>query len=104
MGSTLPLAASLQAAAEAVDGSWCAPDGRRMVVEGTRLLTPGGQIAQGRYSERAFAVVIPEGEWLAGKTLWLERTSPDSLRVSVESENQQGPPPHDRWVLCPYVS
>ena len=31
------------ARADAIDGHWCAPDGRVMTIEGPAILTPGGR-------------------------------------------------------------
>ena len=99
----LPLAAgaaSLLAAAVNVDGSWCAADGRRIAVDGLAVVTPGGQQATGRYTARAFAFVLPEGEWLAGAEIWMEPKGVDAVRVSTLRETHQGPPPHDLWRRC----
>ena len=88
------------AVASSVDGSWCAPDGRRLSVDGTAVVTPGGQRTTGRYSLRAFTFVLPAGEWQAGASLWLERKGGDGLRVSTLRPAHQGPPPHDLWRRC----
>ncbi len=86
--------------AGALDGTWCSPDGRRITVAGTSVLTPGGQRTSGIYNREAFHFLVPPNEWDAGKSIWMELKSPDSVRVSTLAENQQGPPPHDRWQRC----
>ncbi|MEM7170879.1 MAG: hypothetical protein AAF530_11965 [Pseudomonadota bacterium] len=101
---SLIVAALFWAQAPLVDGSWCAADGRRITVEGLTVLTPEGQRTQGEYGDRAFRFQAPPGEWPAGAIIWMELKSSDSVRVSVESDSQQGPPPHDRWIRCDVVS
>lgn len=88
------------AQAGALDGTWCAPDGRRITVAGTDVLTPGGQRTTGAYNGQAFHFQVPPNEWDSGKSIWMVLKAPDSARVSTLAENQQGPPPHDRWRRC----
>ena len=45
------LLAPTLARADAIDGNWCADDGRVMTIEGPRILTPGGH----RISRRLLA-------------------------------------------------
>ncbi len=96
--------AAALAAAGSLDGRWCSPDGRQLTVSGLAVITPAGREVIGRYSQKAFAFVMPEREWDGGKTIWMELKTRDSVRVSVQSPHQEGPPPHDLWRRCPDIS
>lgn len=58
-----------EARADAIDGLWCAQDGRRIVIEGPAVTTPAGARLTGRYGRHDFAYVVPAGEPLAGATV-----------------------------------
>lgn len=63
------LAAALAATpafADAIDGRWCAEDGRRMEIQGPTIVTPHGATLQGRYGRHDFAYEVPAGEPGAG--------------------------------------
>ncbi|MEM7222482.1 MAG: hypothetical protein AAF495_05855 [Pseudomonadota bacterium] len=92
------------AAAHALDGAWCAGDGRRIVIAGNQVITPGGGHAHGAYSQRAFHFALPQGERPAGATIWMEPKGPDAARVSVVGPHEQGPPPHSLWRRCDATS
>lgn len=63
------LLAPALALADAIDGHWCAPDGRAMTIEGPRIVTPGGHRITGDYSRPAFSYTVPAGENDAGATI-----------------------------------
>lgn len=92
------------AEADGLDGRWCSPDGRRVTVSGLTVITPAGREVTGRYSQKAFAFVMPAREWDGGKTIWMELKAPNSARVSVQSPYHEGPPPHVLWRRCPDIS
>lgn len=107
LAALLSLALSSAAAvaeADSLDGRWCSPDGRRITVTGLAVITPGGREVIGRYSQKAFAFVMPEREWDGGKTFWMELKTSNSARVSVQSPHHEGPPPHDLWRRCSDIS
>ena len=107
LAALLSLALSSAAAlseAGSLDGRWCSPDGRRVAVSGLAVITPAGREVTGRYSKEAFSFVMPESEWDGGKTIWMELKTQNSARVSVQSQHQEGPPPHDLWTRCEEIS
>lgn len=55
------------AVADAIDGNWCHPDGRRMSIRGPQITTPGGALLQGNYDRHHFNYVTPAGEPGAGE-------------------------------------
>jgi hypothetical protein len=78
------LAAALSAAlllsagaarADAIDGDWCRPDGKRMSIRGPEIVTPGGTRMQGDYSRHYFEYVVPSGEPGAGERVFIQLLS-----------------------------
>jgi hypothetical protein len=58
--SFIPFAAP--ARADAIDGDWCAKDGRHFFIQGPAITTPGGKAIQGNYRRHSFSYVVPPGE------------------------------------------
>lgn len=50
------------ARADAIDGHWCAGDGRYLNIRGPVLTTGGGTRVEGDYTRHGFRHVIPAGE------------------------------------------
>lgn len=92
------------ARAHGFDGRWCSPDGDRIIVRGSSVLTPEGNTVNGENRGRAYMFVLPEGEFGAGTEMWLELEANGNLRVSRLQDSTQGPPPHDEWTRCDPVS
>lgn len=84
------------ARADAIDGDWCRPDGKRMSIRGAQIVTPGGQQTNGDYSRHFFSYVVPAGEAGAG----------DKVAITLLSEYlahaRQGPEsaPVQEWRRC----
>lgn len=91
-------------AATSLDGAWCSPDGERIIVDGPRATTPGGNTVTGEDRGRAYRFTLPDGEFGAGTEIWLELEDDGTLRVSRLRDNTLGPPPHDAWTRCDPVS
>ena len=85
------------ARADAIDGNWCATDGRVMTIEGSRIVTPGGTAASGDYSRHAFAYTVPTPDDNTGAEVRLVLVNEDMLRVVA------GPPP-EIWRRCDVTS
>jgi hypothetical protein len=60
------------ARADAIDGDWCAANGKRMSIRGPSIVTPGGQQTSGNYTRHFFSYVIPAGETGAGATIEIQ--------------------------------
>ena len=87
----LPMAA----VADAIDGTWCSPDGARsMQIHGPRMVTPGGHEVIGEYSRHAAAYDVPEGEAGAGKRTLIQLLSEDEAIVKLPEE------PAATWLRC----
>lgn len=91
--------APLPAAADAIDGAWCHERGRRMVIAGPSILTPGGNRAEGEYGRHDFAYTVPAGEPGAGQRIRMVLMGETRVRV------QEGEAAPVVWERCgPSVS
>ncbi len=90
--------ASSPVRADAIDGQWCAVDGKRLDINGPRIRTPGGAKIQGDYDRHAFRYVVPAAEAGAGGTVNMRLLSDEVMHLtppgpaSVQVWNRCGPP------------
>lgn len=88
------------AQADAIDGTWCAVDGRIMEIHGPAITTPGGTETIGTYSRHAFSYEVPEGEAGAGATVRMALMSEDIVHLTVG--DRAGEP--EVWQRCDTTS
>lgn len=55
--------------ADSIDGAWCQEKGKRVMINGPSIVTPGGTRMQGNYDRHGFTYVVPAGEAGAGTTI-----------------------------------
>jgi len=82
--------------ADKIDGEWCAPDGKRLSIDGPAITTPGGARMKGNYSRHHFSYVVPEREPGAG----------DTVEMALQNENEVLILPRpggevELWRRCP---
>ncbi len=86
------------ARADAIDGQWCAVDGKRIDINGPRIRTPGGTQMQGDYDRHGFRYVVPAAEPGAGGTVVMRLLSDNLMQLTppgsaaVQQWNRCGPP------------
>jgi hypothetical protein len=96
----LPLAAVVGAClaapafADAIDGDWCAADGRHFSIRGPAITTPAGIQTAGNYARHSFTYVLPEGETEAGAPVAMLLLNENSVKVQVAA----GDP--EIWLRC----
>ena len=72
------------ARADAIDGEWCSPDGRRpLSIDGPRIVTPGGATTTGDSDRHGFAYVVPPVAPAARMVLGWPMSVPPSTRGAV---------------------
>jgi hypothetical protein len=87
------------AAADAIDGNWCHPDGRRFAIRGPAITTPGGNHLQGNYTRHYFSYQIPAAEPRAGETVFMTLMGEYLVHLRVgASEASAGPV--EAWNRC----
>lgn len=92
------------AVADKIDGSWCAPTGESMTIEGPRVITPGGRTLSGRYDRHNFSYDIPDGEKSAGGRMDANQLDDEHIRVTIAPPAQTEPAPHAIWTRCEVIS
>ena len=85
--------------ADAIDGNWCHPDGRRFTIRGPAITTPGGNQLQGNYERHYFSYPIPASEPRAGDTVFMTLMGEYlvHLRIGKDSSNAG---PVEEWKRC----
>ena len=58
------------AQADAIDGAWCSADGRRLSIQGSNIVTPGGTAMVGRYGRHDFSYDTPASEPQGGAPVY----------------------------------
>jgi hypothetical protein len=87
------------AAADAIDGNWCHPDGRRFIIRGPAITTPAGSQLQGNYDRHHFSYQIPSPEPRAGETVFMTLMGEYLVHLRVgASEASAGPV--EAWNRC----
>jgi hypothetical protein len=81
--------------ADAIDGDWCAANGKRMSIRGPAIVTPGGQQTSGNYTRHFFSYVVPTGETGSGATVEIQL-----LGEYLAHARQAGDASVQEWRRC----
>jgi hypothetical protein len=84
MAGLAAIAASVLASparADAIDGDWCADDGRNFAIRGPAITTPGGAAIEGEYARHGFAYVVPQGEAGAGERVAMTLLNENTVEI-----------------------
>ena len=95
--------AGTAANADAIDGSWCHPDGRRLSIRGPEIVTPGNSRISGNYDRHHFTYTVPASEPAAGQTIYMVLLSEYLMHSRIGAPDANIKP--DVWNRCaPTVS
>jgi hypothetical protein len=83
IGVAIYAAGAYPALADAIDGHWCFPDGRRMFIQGPAITTPGGSRIQGEYGRHFFSYVIPPADQGSGQTVSMALVNEDTVHLRI---------------------
>jgi len=86
-GAALAVLAAGGARADSIDGSWCAPDGRQMSINGSEIVTPSGARTSGNYGRHDFSYSAPGSGDTVSMRLMNESTV--QLRPSATCERTE---------------
>lgn len=100
MGGLLALGLVQGASADAIDGNWCAGDGRHLSVNGSTVVTPGGAELDVPYDRHAMSYTVPDAEPGAGELLALRVVSDTELRVATALADSET----ETWRRCEFTS
>jgi hypothetical protein len=99
--AAMSLAASGEALADAIDGDWCAADGRHMSIRGPDIVTPTGARLQGQYSRHAFVYQTPAADPSPGLMIFMRLVNPDTVDLWAGA---QPVGPAEVWSRCTPIS
>lgn len=85
---------AIPAHADAIDGLWCSQDGRRIVIEGSNVTTPGGRTITGQYGRHDFAFTVPAGEPRAGEPVAMRLRGEYRVMVTIGTGSTE------EWNRC----
>ena len=104
LAAFLVLTGAIPATADAIDGNWCHPDGRRFSIRGPAITTPAGNHLQGNYDRHYFSYQVPVTEPRAGETVFMTLMGEYLVHLRVgPTEASAGP--IEAWNRCaPSVS
>ena len=88
------------AGADAIDGNWCAEDGRHLSIDGPKIVTPGGKSLRGDYRRHFFRYVIPAAEPHAGASTAMTLVSDDIVHLQVQIDAAK----MEVWRRCDFTS
>src|SRR5665647_972889 len=89
-------ALALPAFADAIDGNWCHDDGRRFVIRGPEIVTPGGKRMEGHYSRHGFNYTVPAPEPGAGQTIVMTLANENTVHLRHGEATSAA----EVWVRC----
>jgi len=78
------LLSATAARADAIDGHWCADDGRSMVIAGSAITTPGGTQMKGDYARHFFSYTVPAAEPHAGARIHMSLVNENTVHLAIE--------------------
>lgn len=84
---------AIPAWADAIDGDWCANDGRHFSIRGPAITTPGGNAIQGNYRRHSFSYVAPPGETSAGAAIAMLLLNENQVAVQTGNATEV-------WLRC----
>jgi hypothetical protein len=87
------------ALADAIDGNWCHPDGRRFSIRGPAITTPGGNSLQGNYDRHHFTYQVPSTEPRAGATVFMTLMGEYLVHLRVGADEASAGPV-EAWNRC----
>src|SRR5882724_3114953 len=76
------------ALADAIDGDWCANDGRHFSIHGPAITTPGGNAIQGNYRRHSFSYVVPKGETSEGEAIAMLLLNENQVAVQTGNASE----------------
>lgn len=88
--------------ADQIDGTWCSPKGESMTIEGSNVVTPGGNKITANYDRHHVDYALPEGEENAGARLSADQLNDDNISVTLIRGGTAGAAVV--WKRCEVVS
>lgn len=92
------------ASADAIDGDWCHA-GRHLLIDGSKIVTPGGSTIVGEYDRHAFRYIVPKPESGAGENVFMVMRSEEIMSFwQTPEENPASDSKPETWRRCQNIS
>jgi hypothetical protein len=92
------------AMADAIDGDWCFA-GRHLMIDGPKIVTPGGTSMTGNYDRHAFQYKIPASDKGAGENVFMVQRSEELMNLWQTPKAAPGPEASPQvWTRCKNIS
>lgn len=103
LAATAAILLSAQPArADAIDGNWCTAEGKRLAIEGPKIVTPAGTQTIGNYSRHAFTYQVPPTDPGAGQTMFMVLLNENTMNSAMATDAQAARQiPAQVWHRCP---
>ena len=100
--ATAILLSAHQARADAIDGNWCTAEGKRLAIEGPKIVTPAGTQTVGNYSRHAFTYEVPPADPGAGQTMFMVLLNENTMNSTMGADAQAARQVQVQvWHRCP---
>ena len=83
------------ARADQIDGHWCPADGRNLSIEGSMIITPGGNEIVGDYRRHSFFYTVPADEPQPGTRVAMQQLNDLVIQVMPEGAQEA-----QTWRRC----
>ena len=101
IGCALIVAVTAHAWADAIDGHWCYPDGRRISIQGPAIVTPAGSRIQGDYARHFFTYIVPPVDPDPGQTVFMALVNEDTVHLRIGARPSYSPDETTQvWHRC----
>lgn len=89
------------ALSDAIDGQWCIGDGRRIIIAGDNVTTPGGWTIKGDYGRHHYMFRMPSHERNAGKQVDMVLVNENRVHLRYQSASNDGTDTvPEVWMRC----
>lgn len=97
-------ASTISAMADQIDGTWCSPSGQTLSIDGTNVVTPGGNSVVAQYDRHHIVYQIPDGEKGAGNRFAADQLNDEQIRVTISNESVPETGTPEIWTPCKQIS
>ncbi len=88
--------------ADTLDGGWCYTDGKQLIINGSEIVTPGGNRTTGDYGRHTFTYTIPAREPGAGMTVHMQQLNEETMHLTLGAGAEGAASgPVQTWRRCP---
>ena len=92
------------ARADAIDGDWCSKLGKRLTIDGPKIVTPGGTKMTGSYDRHGFIYRVPPAEKGAGTIIEMSQVDEETMLLRRKPPGATVASLPETWGRCGVTS